>query len=629
MDKSNELNPQSCSTFEMTKYSLGACTESLVLNSFFGFSMLYYTKALGLGPEMAGIATFVATLWDAISDPVMGHISDNTRNRFGKRLPYMFVGGVLMIISFFFIWYVPDFFKTELVIGSTTISAMTMIFAYLVAMNLLLRTAYTVFVVPYTALGFEICTDYNGRSKLQGIRMGLNMAANLLGPATAWLIFFPNNPTTGEIKDTQIAQNYINMGAAFTVAAFVFLLLMLFFMAKYMKDSRQDTTCHGNVGAFFTNMKEILSDKYPRWVFVFMFFVLLGIVLVSTLQMFVFDDFMKLDGLQKTITHGGTMVGMGIGSLSLAFFVRRFDKKGAIYIAVTGSVLCELILAGLFLTGFMKPDQVIWQKCVPAGTVIQEVVTAADFMSPDLIICQKSVPVGTVIQEVVTSAEQTLGDITIPVGTVMADVKTTDEQKVRNITIPVGTIITDVKTKDEQRVGDISVPDETVIANVKATTEQTFEGNTIPVETVITGVEITTDMMIGGIPIAFILFTLLHGAYWFGNGILLPIAVSMMADVSEIHKIETGVNKDASYAAMFSLAMKISTAVSGLVAGYCLLWTGFQSGADVVQTPESVWRVCALTFVAGPLAQLAALILIRRYPVDQSFIEKMRLETAE
>ena len=467
-----------CSTFEMTKYSLGACTESLVLNSFFGFSMLYYTKALGLGPELAGIATFIATLWDAISDPIMGHISDNTRNRFGKRHPYIFVGGILMTLSFFFIWYVPAPFKSNL----------TILFWYLVVLNLLLRTAYTVFVVPYTALGFEICDDYNGRSKLQGIRMGLNMAANLLGPAMAWVVFFPkNNP--GEIKDTQIAQNYINMGTVFSIVSFIFLFLMLYFMAKYIKDSRQDETCHGNVGAFFKNMKEIILDKYPRWVFIFMFFVLLGIVLVSTLQMFVFDDFMKLDGFQKTLTHGGTMVGMGLGSLSLAFFVRRFDKKGTICIGVALSVFCELLLAGLFLTGFLKPGQEL-----------------------------------------------------------------------------------------------------------------------------------------GGFPIAFAIFAFFHGAYWFGNGILMPTAISMMADVSEIHKMKTGVNKDASYAAMFSLAMKISMSVSALVAGFCLKWTGFESGAEAVQTTESIWRVCALTFVVGPLASLAALILISRYPVNKRFIEDLRIQ---
>ena len=473
------------STPEMVKYGLGSCIESLVINSFFGFSMLYYTKALGLSPQMAGIATFIATLWDAISDPIMGHISDNTRSRWGRRHPYILFGGIAMIISFFFIWYVPDFFKTDLIVGATTIDAMTMLFFYLVVMNLLLRTTYTVFVVPYTALGFEICDDYDGRSKLQGIRNGLNMAANLCGPAMAWWVFFGNNSET--IQATQIAKNYVNMGAVFSVVSVGFLIALMYFTAKYIEDSRGAETGRGNIKAFFIDIKEILKDRYPRWVFIFMFFVLLGIVLVSTLQMYVFDDFMQLSGFEKTVTHGGTMVGMMLGSLSLSYFVRKFDKKGAIRIGVFWSVFCELVLAALFLTGFIKPGQVSF-----------------------------------------------------------------------------------------------------------------------------------------GIPIAFILFAFFHGAYWFGNGIMMPTAVSMMADVSEINKIATGINKDGSYAAMFSLAMKISISVASLVAGFCLSWTGFVSGADAVQTPESVWKVCALTFIVGPIASLSALILISKYPVTKAFIEKLR-----
>ena len=74
------------------------------MNSINGFAMLYYTEALGLSPALAGIAMSIAVFWDALSDPIMGHISDNTRSRFGRRHPYMLVGGLLMALSFYFIW---------------------------------------------------------------------------------------------------------------------------------------------------------------------------------------------------------------------------------------------------------------------------------------------------------------------------------------------------------------------------------------------------------------------------------------------------------------------------------------------------------------------------------------------
>jgi len=66
---------------------VGECANSIIMNSLFGFAMLYYTDALGLKHAEAGIAMALAVFWDAITDPVMGHLSDNTRSRFGRRHP--------------------------------------------------------------------------------------------------------------------------------------------------------------------------------------------------------------------------------------------------------------------------------------------------------------------------------------------------------------------------------------------------------------------------------------------------------------------------------------------------------------------------------------------------------------
>jgi GPH family glycoside/pentoside/hexuronide:cation symporter len=380
-----------------------------------------------------------------------------------------------MIACYFFIWYVPGVFKSSVIV----------LFWYLVVMNLLLRTTYTIFVVPYTALSFEIVTDYADRSKIQGIRSAMNMAANLLGCAMAWTLFFGNNTET--IRATNVAQNYINMGTSFSIVSLALLLLMLNFTKCYIEDSRAAATRGSMAAVFCRDMKQIILDPYPRWVFIFIFFVLLGIVLVSSLQMYVFEDFMVFSGGQKTVAHGATMVGMGIGSLFGSKLVRRFDKKGAICIGVVWSVFCELVLAMLFLTEILKPEQ-RW----------------------------------------------------------------------------------------------------------------------------------------GGLPISFIVFSFLHGAYWLGNGIMMPVSVSMMADVSEIHEIQTGVNKDGSYAAMYSLATKISMSIGLLVSGYGLSWAGYISGADVKQPVEVIWRICALTLVVGPLASLMAMGLIFRYPVTKQLIETLR-----
>ena len=122
--------PKTCPTGSMLTYSLGECANSLVMNGIFGFAMLFYTKSLGLDPTWAGLAMSLSVFWEAVTEPVMGHISDNTRSSWGRRHPYILIGGLLMALCFYLIWTVPDFSR----------GSQMGIFWYLVAMNLLLRT---------------------------------------------------------------------------------------------------------------------------------------------------------------------------------------------------------------------------------------------------------------------------------------------------------------------------------------------------------------------------------------------------------------------------------------------------------------------------------------------------------
>ena len=333
-----------CPTSSMLTYSLGECANSLVMNGIFGFAMLFYTKSLGLDPKWAGLAMSLSVFWEAVTEPVMGHLSDNTRGRWGRRHPYMLLGGLLMALCSYLIWTVP---------GACRGSQMA-VFWYLVGMNLLLRTGLTMFFIPYMALGFEMCGDYQGRARLQGIRQIFNMAANFCGPAMAWTFFFQDQ---NNIQATTVEANYHHMGGTFAIATALFVVLVVMRTFRWHDDTR-DTPArsdHGWLSHFLTDMRQILSDRNPRWVFVFIFIVCAGMVLVSSLQMFVYDDFMRFPAWQKSIAHGGTMVGMALGAACSAGLSKRFDKRGAVLAGGIISIGCNLALAALFLTGLVNP----------------------------------------------------------------------------------------------------------------------------------------------------------------------------------------------------------------------------------------------------------------------------------
>ncbi|MEN8254653.1 MAG: MFS transporter [Verrucomicrobiota bacterium] len=425
-----------CSTRDMMNYASGEIAGSLIMNTLFGFAMLFYTDALGLSPVLAGIAMSVAIFWDAITDPLMGHISDNTRSRFGRRHQYILLGGLLMVLSFLFVWTVPPVFR----------SSNTSLFWYLVGINMLLRTAFTMFAVPTTALGFEMCKDYDGRAKIQGLRTIFGMVANLCGPGLAWALFFPTQGV-----DTKNPQNYFEMATAFSIIAVLSIVYLVFTTRKYAVDSRNMKIAGSSPVAFFKDLLDIVTDYRAICVFLFAIVVILGTGLVATLQMYVYEHFMLLDGIQKTIAHGGTMAGMVAGAALCSRFTKRFDKKGAVYAGATIGLVSALAIAALFLLKILVPGQTLG-------------IAGFDF------------------------------------------------------------------------------------------------------------------------PVAMAIFALLGAFYYFGNGIMLPVAVSMMADISEVNELKTGINKDGSYSAMFSLSMKVAQSISALVVGFALATIGFLTLGDLLES---------------------------------------------
>lgn len=158
-------------------WGTGALADCFMNNSLNLLAMPIYNMALGVPATVIGWAMGIPRLWDAFSDPLMGHLSDNARTRFGRRRPFIFLGTILCTLFFAMMWMPPDGFSPK-ALGH-----------YFLILALCYYTAYTIFSVPWISLGLELSPDYNERTRVQAWRSFFNNVGGLLVASMWWLSF--------------------------------------------------------------------------------------------------------------------------------------------------------------------------------------------------------------------------------------------------------------------------------------------------------------------------------------------------------------------------------------------------------------------------------------------------------
>ncbi|HEX5787425.1 MAG TPA: MFS transporter [Woeseiaceae bacterium] len=480
-----KLGAKRLKSSEVWSYATGEGINSVAMNGIANFALLFYTQVMGMSPGLAGLALFLATFWDAITDPVMGTITDHTRSRYGRRHPYMLAGGILFSFSFVALWIIPDAFRGQHVL-----------FAYLLIVNLLVKTAFTAFIVPYSALGFEMCRTYADRARLQGVRYGFYMLVNIAFGGFGWVLFFPDGQAAdgSRIDGTRIEANYELMGIALGVVTLALVLFCVFATRRYAQSTlvaagpKTDagTGIAGTLKPLWHDLKDVYSDRLVWFVFGFFGLAKFSMMVVSQVQMFTYIEYMAFTAAEKTFVHTGGMVAFAAGSLALGGLVTRLDKKRTGYLAMIIASAGGLGLYAVFPGGLLDPRA-----------------------------------------------------------------------------------------------------------------------------------------SVGGFPVAVAAFGLLQMMWWGGCGVLVPLAIAMIADLSEMKRWQSGEVTEGRYAAGFSFFLKLANALGLVVTGYLLTSIGYESGASA-QAPETVHKLAVTTFLAGPLLMAISFAMLRRYPVTHESMEALR-----
>ncbi len=205
------------------------------------WSLNYLTDTVGLAAALAGIAVMVGKVWDAVTDPFMGYISDRTTSRWGRRRPYMLFGAVPVFLAMLFFFTKPDW-----LLGANASPLALTVWAALALM--LLNTASTIINVPYSSLTPELTDDYNERTSLNGYRFSCAVFGTILGAAAVQPIvgaFLPNK-----------AQGYTAVGAILG-AVIAITTLLSFLGTKERPHNRADRPTE----SFFITYKEVFTNK--------------------------------------------------------------------------------------------------------------------------------------------------------------------------------------------------------------------------------------------------------------------------------------------------------------------------------------------------------------------------------
>lgn len=192
-------------------YGLGQLAEGLKNEGYTVFLLFYYTSVVGLSGVLTGQAILIALLFDAITDPLIGSISDRLRTRWGRRHPLMFASALPLPV-FYFLTFAPPAGLSEFGL-----------FAWLASFAVLTRAAMTLFHVPHLALGAELSTDFVERTRIVTLQSFYARIGSGIAGGLGFLVFLRS---TSAFPDGRLnAAAYPSF--AFTLACLMFLCVVL------------------------------------------------------------------------------------------------------------------------------------------------------------------------------------------------------------------------------------------------------------------------------------------------------------------------------------------------------------------------------------------------------------------
>jgi len=316
-------------------YGVGAFGYGSIGQTTSSFLMFFGTGVLGIPGTLMGIAIGISTVWDATTDPIVGHLSDNTKSRrFGKRHGWILFAGIAVAVANLLLWSIPS---------GLGINAK---FWLLFIMLLLMETFNTCYSTPYSALGLDLSRSYDDRTAVQNFRAAFSFSS-LLVPSLLMLVF---------LRDPSLPGGY--MGIAWVTSTLCILCAVICFIGtrralssddflESPKPSDSARAKKGGLSSIFGEFFGVMKQKNVA-LLIFGYAVSLSAgAFITSLGLHVFTYTFGFSTTQIPIIMVSLIVGIVGGQPFWYRFSKRTDKKTALLTALGLLCVCMVVFSAL------------------------------------------------------------------------------------------------------------------------------------------------------------------------------------------------------------------------------------------------------------------------------------------
>ena len=322
---------------------IGALPDTYKNFAFGTFLLFYYNQVLHLPAARASFAIMVALILDAISDPLVGSLSDNWRSRLGRRHPFMYAAALPLGLCLYFTFSPPAGLSE------------TGLFLWLTCFAVLVRTAMTFFVVPWNALFAEFTDDYVERTAVVTYRYVVGWAGAILFTWATWTFIFPSSPqfTPGHLNPAGYETFARVLGGLVALTAFLTTFLTRN-EVPYLLQPAGELRAFSLLGV----LREVLLALTNRnFLIVFIAILVGGAIggIGAALAIYMQTYFWGLtpENLRWFVL---AVVGAAIAFAGIVPLQKRFDKKRILLFCLTFNLLDGVVMVNLRLLDLLPAN---------------------------------------------------------------------------------------------------------------------------------------------------------------------------------------------------------------------------------------------------------------------------------